>query len=169
MFATPRSRDAAIVSLLRSPCSFLLTYRRSSARTDQAQATANLVDRTTDLTEYTSCKRFDAASTPVLRPGGLPAGAVELAPRILNALERMTAAIEQFTAASCRIADRVAPEPGDVVGTPHLAQKLGCTVVWAGEMARKGDIPKSCIVPGTGNGKPWKFFRQRIEEWLIKR
>jgi hypothetical protein len=59
--------------------------------------------------------------------------------------------------------------PASVVGTPYLAERLGCTVVWAAEMARNGEIPKCCIVPGTGNSKPWKFYRERIEDWLNKR
>ena len=169
MSATARSRDAAIASLFRGSGSFLLTCPTSSAHTDQTQAKANLVDRKMDRIEHAPCNRFDAVATPTLRPDGLPAGAVELGPRTLDALQRMVAAIEQFTAASCRIADQVAPGPGDVVGTPYLAKRLGCSVVWAGEMAREGQIPKSCILSGTGNGKPWKFYRERIEEWLIKR
>ena len=90
-------------------------------------------------------------------------------PAVLSLLERVAFSLEALAVESKRIADQVAPEPGDVVGTPYLAQQLGCSVVWAAEMARNGQIPKSCIVPGTGNGKPWKFYRRRIEEWLIKR
>lgn len=56
-----------------------------------------------------------------------------------------------------------------VIGTPYLAQQLGCSVVWAAELARSGQVPKNCIVPGTGNGKPWKFYLGRVQEWLSKR
>jgi hypothetical protein len=77
--------------------------------------------------------------------------------------------MESLAEESRRIAAHVAPEPGDVVGTPYLAQRLGCSVVWVAEMVRDGRIPKGCIVPGTGNGKPWKFYRPRIEQWLNKR
>lgn len=93
----------------------------------------------------------------------------ETVPAVLTLLERIAFSLEILAAESKRIADRLAPESGDVVGTPHLAQQLGCSIVWAAEMARNGEIPKSCIVPGTGNGKPWKFHRQRVEEWLSKR
>ena len=56
-----------------------------------------------------------------------------------------------------------------VVGTPYVAGKLGCTTVWVSELARKGDIPKACVVPGTGIGKPWKFFRVKIDGWIAER
>ena len=36
-------------------------------------------------------------------------------------------------------------------------------------MVRNGDIPKGCIVPGSGNGRLWKFRRRQLEEWLAKR
>jgi hypothetical protein len=36
-------------------------------------------------------------------------------------------------------------------------------------MVRRGDIPASCVVPGTGTGKPWKFFRPQIESWVASR
>jgi hypothetical protein len=65
-----------------------------------------------------------------------------------------------------RIADAVAPAPVEIIGTPEIAKRLGCTTVWVAEMARKGDIPTACVVPGTGNGKPWKFYREKIERWL---
>ncbi len=61
------------------------------------------------------------------------------------------------------------PEPADIVDTPYVAQRLGCTTVWVAEMARKGEIPKNCLVPGTGNGKPWKFRREAIEHWMASR
>ncbi len=84
-------------------------------------------------------------------------------------LERIADAIEEGFAQGRRIADHFAPEPADVVGTPQVARQLGCTTVWIAEMARRGEIPKSCVVPGTGNGKPWKFYRRRVEDWLGKR
>jgi len=78
--------------------------------------------------------------------------------------------LERIAIATQAIARAQRPGPQEpVVGTPFLARQLGCSFVWAAEMARKGEIPKSCILPGTGNGKPWKFYRERIEEWLNKR
>jgi hypothetical protein len=68
-----------------------------------------------------------------------------------------------------RIADAMAPEPEDIVGTPYIAKRLGCTTVWIAELVRRGDIPKSCLVPGTGNGKVWKFYREHIDRWLSSR
>lgn len=68
-----------------------------------------------------------------------------------------------------RIADRLDPPPPDKVGTPYIADRLGCTTVWITELIRKKDVPANCIVPGTGNGKPWKFYRDRIDRWLKER
>jgi hypothetical protein len=84
-------------------------------------------------------------------------------------LERIAIALEAIVELGEQIADHTTSASTDVVGTPYLAQKLGCSVVWAAELARSGQIPKSCIVPGTGNGKQWRFNRARIEEWLSKR
>jgi hypothetical protein len=68
-----------------------------------------------------------------------------------------------------RIADALAPAPADTVGSPYVARLLGCTTVWVAELARLGRMPKSCLVPGTGNGKPWKFFRRDIDKWIAAR
>jgi hypothetical protein len=87
----------------------------------------------------------------------------DLGSQILYRLDRIAAALEDLVEESHRIADHIAPAPGDIVGTPFLAQQLGCSVVWAAEMARNGQIPRNCIVPGTGNGRPWKFRRRQIE------
>jgi hypothetical protein len=68
-----------------------------------------------------------------------------------------------------RIADHLTPLPPAKVGTPYIAQKLGCTTVWVTEMTRTGEIPWNCIVQGTGNGKPWKFHRDAIDRWIKSR
>ena len=68
-----------------------------------------------------------------------------------------------------RIADHVDPPPPDIVDTTYIADKLGCTKVWVAQMALDKLIPPSCIVPGTGNGKPWKFYRSRIDPWIVMR
>lgn len=68
-----------------------------------------------------------------------------------------------------RIADHLAPVPSELVGTPYVAERLGCTTVWVTEMIRNGQIPQRCVVPGTGDGKPWKFVRTRIDEWIKNR
>jgi len=77
-------------------------------------------------------------------------------------LERLASALE-------RIADHVAPQPGDIVGTPYIAQKLGCSTAWVTQLIHDGTLPARCIVPGTGNGKPWKFHRRQIDEWINSR
>ena len=68
-----------------------------------------------------------------------------------------------------RIADALAPQPVDIVDSPHVAAKLGCTTTWIAEMARSGEIPAPCIVAGTGYGRPWKFYRSKIEAWIESR
>ncbi len=68
-----------------------------------------------------------------------------------------------------RIADHVDPPPPDIVDTTYIANKLGLTKVWVAEMALNKVIPANCIVPGTGNGKPWKFYRTRIDKWIEMR
>ena len=68
-----------------------------------------------------------------------------------------------------RIADHVDPPPPDIVDTTYIADKLGVTKVWVAQMALDKLIPPSCIVPGTGNGKPWKFYRSRIDPWILMR
>jgi len=59
--------------------------------------------------------------------------------------------------------------PPDLVGSPYVADRLGCTTVWVTQMVRQGEIPQSCVATGTGNGRPWKFHRARIDEWLRQR
>lgn len=68
-----------------------------------------------------------------------------------------------------RIAEHAAPPVPDKVGTPYVANKLGCTTVWIAEQIRSGQISKDCVVPGTGNGKPWKFYRLKIDQWIESR
>ena len=68
-----------------------------------------------------------------------------------------------------RIADHFDPPPPDVVGTGYVARKLNCTTIWITEMIRLGQIPRNCVLPGTGNGKPWKFYRTRIDHWISSR
>ena len=78
-------------------------------------------------------------------------------------------AIATIAGALKRIADHFDPPPPDVVDSVYIRQKLGCTTQWIADMARNGVIPVACIVPGTGKGKPWKFYRSKIEKWLEER
>jgi Helix-turn-helix domain len=69
-----------------------------------------------------------------------------------------------------RIADKLNPPDDDKpVGTPYVAKRLGQTTTWVAEMCRNGVIPKSCVLAGTGVGKPWKFHRQQIDNWIETR
>jgi hypothetical protein len=68
-----------------------------------------------------------------------------------------------------RIADALAPKKGNIVGTRYVADRLGCTTTWIAELLRKAEIPRHCVVPGTGKGKPWKFYRDRIDRWIESR
>jgi predicted DNA-binding transcriptional regulator AlpA len=100
------------------------------------------------------------------------------AERQAHATERLAQALEQLislpglTAVATsvgRLADHLAPCPSPIVGTPYVAERLGCTTVWVAELVRKGEIPKACLVPGTGRGKLWKFYREKIDRWLESR
>ncbi len=83
--------------------------------------------------------------------------------------ERWAAALEDIAESIGRLADFFAPAPKDKVGTGHVARLLGVTPTRVGQMATKGIIPKGCVVAGTGKGKPWKFYRDRIDEWVESR
>jgi hypothetical protein len=77
--------------------------------------------------------------------------------------------LQQAAEALMRIADHLAPPPPAVVGTPYVAGKLDCSTEWITEMIRTAEIPRHFIVPGTGNGKPWKLDRKKIDKWLKNR
>jgi hypothetical protein len=87
----------------------------------------------------------------------------------LCVLERIAEALEQQAEQLRRIADHVNPPARDVVDSAYLARKLGCSTAWIAQMARRGEIPESCVVRGTGNGKAWKFYRMGIERWIETR
>ena len=77
-------------------------------------------------------------------------------------------AVDAIRDALKRIADHFDPPPPDVVDSVYVSQKLGCTTTWIADLARNGGIPPSCVVPGTGDGKPWKFYRVKIEKWITE-
>jgi hypothetical protein len=68
-----------------------------------------------------------------------------------------------------RIADRLDPPPPDLVDTGYIADRLGTTRTWVARMAGEGTIPRACVVEGTGNGKPWRFHRHKIDQWIATR
>src|SRR4051812_30826317 len=61
-------------------------------------------------------------------------GATETA--ITGIGERLANALEGICSELKRIADRLDPPPPDKVGTPYVADKLGCTTVWITDMIR---------------------------------
>jgi hypothetical protein len=91
--------------------------------------------------------------------------------RIAGALETIAHSPEwkSVAASVARLTDHLTPDAPAVVGTPYVAGRLGCTTVWVAEMVRLGQIPGGCLVPGTGGGKPWKFHRAKIDDWLASR
>jgi Helix-turn-helix domain len=79
------------------------------------------------------------------------------------------AVMEKLMAVLERIANRIDPLPADIVDSRWVAEKLGCTTTWIADMVRSGELPRDCVVVGTGNGRPWKFHRTRVETWLASR
>jgi hypothetical protein len=131
------------------------TPARLLAALERIAAAAEQIARHLDRMAPADGKGLPPPPGPLLRahaaPAPMPAGAPEL----------------QLIAASlARLADAVAPQPADVVGTPYVAKQLGCTTVWVAELARRGEVPRHCVVPGTGNGKVWRFYRGKIDDWL---
>lgn len=99
-----------------------------------------------------------------------------IVPQIVSAVHacpdcshRVANALEGIYATLVRLADHLAPDPDKIVGTEYVAAKLGCTPTHVARLARDGEIPPSCVVPGCGDGKPWKFVRVKIDNWLAAR
>jgi predicted DNA-binding transcriptional regulator AlpA len=88
---------------------------------------------------------------------------------VTSSSENMLALLERIATSLERIANKLDPLPGDKVGTRYVADKLGCSTIWITELIRKGELPPSCIVAGTGKGKLWRFHRSRIDAWLAGR
>ena len=84
-------------------------------------------------------------------------------------LNRIAIALEGIKTAQERMANHFDPAPPDLIGTAYIAKKLGISVSWVNGLIHTEQIPSSCIVPGTGKGKPWKFYRDRIEAWIKTR
>jgi hypothetical protein len=78
-------------------------------------------------------------------------------------------ALRDHTAAITSLVATLAPEVPDLVGTDHIARRLGCTPQWIAKMALRGDIPRDCIVPKISDGRVWRFRKDRIEAWLRER
>ncbi len=87
----------------------------------------------------------------------------------MQMLERLAVATEGIQEQLRRLADHFDPPPPDIVDTQYVADCLGCTNIHVARLARQSVIPKSCVLVGTGNGKPWKFYRSRLDKWLETR
>ena len=62
--------------------------------------------------------------------------------RTILLLEKLVAAMERQSTSLERIANHVVPQPGDIVGTPYIADRLGCTTSWVSELVKTGAIPE---------------------------
>lgn len=87
----------------------------------------------------------------------------------MRMLERLAAAAEGIQEQLRRLADHFDPPPSGIVDTQYVADRLECTNIHVARLARQVVIPKSCVLVGTGNGKPWKFYRSRLDKWLATR
>lgn len=110
--------------------------------------------------------RPDVSRTPAATDVG-PAATQQAADTVGAATDRFNVVVERLTAVLERIANKLDPPPPDVVGTEYVAERRGCTATWVAEQARDGRMPSHCIVPGTGHGKPWRFYRSEIDSWLL--
>lgn len=101
------------------------------------------------------------------------AGQVGALNRIAGAIEAVarqnSSAWSAVSESVGRLADALAPAVSDIVDSRYIAGRLNCTTTWVADMVRNGHISKGCIVPGTGNGKPWKFYRSKIDAWIESR
>lgn len=75
-------------------------------------------------------------------------------------------AIDHFFVTSSEKSNHDKP---NIVDSDHVARMLNCSPTWICDLARRGEIPATCVVLGTGQGKPWKFYRTLIEKWVRDR
>lgn len=101
----------------------------------------------------------------VMKPVGRKGGEDEIR-RMAEALENVSSSLEQIKPAIIRIADHFDPRQRSVVGTPYIAERLGVSVRWINDLIHKGEIPKSCICPQSGEGKYWRFWKEKIDLWI---
>lgn len=101
--------------------------------------------------ESINLRLFQNSETPIELPGSNVL-------RAILALERIADAIE-----------RLAPPLNEYVDTRFVSECLGCSDEYVARLARTGQIPQNCIVAGSGQGKPWKFHKVKIQEWIQTR
>ncbi len=88
---------------------------------------------------------------------------------VVDALLKIASELHELNITANRIADAVAPQPADIVGTPYVASRLGTTRTWIAQLVREGGIPEACLVRGTGKGRLWKFHRREVDRWIDSR
>ncbi len=76
------------------------------------------------------------------------------------------AMVAEIRSSLVRIADHFDPPERAVVGTKYISERLGVSVRWVGDLVRNGEIPKSCVCPQSGDGKYWRFWKDKIDEWI---
>jgi hypothetical protein len=86
-----------------------------------------------------------------------------------NDIAALVAALKEHTRAIGSLVATLAPPVPDLVGTDHIARRLGCSPQWVGQLAERGEIPRACIAPKISGGRIWKFHRDKIEAWLRER
>ena len=79
----------------------------------------------------------------------------------MEPMERIAYGIE-------RLIEVLVPKTSELVGTDYVASRLGKTKQWVGKMAERGTIPKDCIAPKVSGGRIWKFYRDKIDAWLLE-
>ncbi len=79
----------------------------------------------------------------------------------MEPMERIAYGIE-------RLIEVLVPKTSELVGTEYVASQLGVSKQWVGKMAEKGTIPKGCIAPKVSGGRIWKFYRDKIDAWLLE-
>lgn len=93
--------------------------------------------------------------------------------RLLAALlnvERERLEVERLMAESLkRLADAHAPTLPETCGTRRVAKILGLNSTQrVVQMIEEEKIPADCIVPGSGNGRRWAFYTQKVERLAPK-
>ena len=96
-------------------------------------------------------------------------GSDECIRRIALALEKIGNTLDEISASEKRIAEHFDPQKRSTVGTKYLAERIGCSVRWAGDLVRNGEIPSSCICPRSGNGGYWRFWKDQLDKWIEER
>lgn len=88
--------------------------------------------------------------------------------RIMLAVEKLASKMNEVESALKRMADHFDPPKRASVTSSYVAVRLGRTARWIGELARTGKIPESCICPRSGDGKYWRFWKDKIDDWIEK-